>query len=354
MARRKKKRPLTERLAEVPLLALGYVLVSSGRAAGWAFERYRQAPLTNTALLALVLVSAVSAQNALFGQSHRHPAPLFANVSAAHATPKPVIPHTRPKSGPAKVSAQPKPADPAPAAKPTPAEIAASAAEPAGPTGNPDVFEIQRKLEKLALFTGTVDGYYGPETAAAIRKFESLNGLEQTGKLSADMVARIKAAPLSLGAAREASIAAPTPAAPTESPTITVPEAAPNVTASTLPAPTPLSATIGKTAGPAAPKPGVPLAVNEAAAPAASPVKELTGDATPAEIAPVSATDPVVIAKVQRGLASLGFLQGPADGVAGEATAKAIRNFETYFNYKVTGRITPGLLDLLVQNGAAF
>ena len=57
---------------------------------------------------------------------------------------------------------------------------------------------------------------------------------------------------------------------------------------------------------------------------------------------------------VQRGLGSLGFLHGPADGVAGEATAKAIRNFEVYFNYKVTGRISPELLDLLLDNGAAI
>ena len=67
-----------------------------------------------------------------------------------------------------------------------------------------------------------------------------------------------------------------------------------------------------------------------------------------------SVTDPVIVAKVQRGLGSLGFLHGPADGVAGEATAKAIRNFEVYFNYRVTGRISPELLDLLVQNGASI
>jgi peptidoglycan hydrolase-like protein with peptidoglycan-binding domain len=60
----------------------------------------------------------------------------------------------------------------------------------------------------------------------------------------------------------------------------------------------------------------------------------------------------ISVAAIQRGLASLGFLHGIADGVAGEATAKAIRNFEIYFNYDVTGRITPDLVKLLVQNGA--
>ena len=81
----------------------------------------------------------------------------------------------------------------------------------------------------------------------------------------------------------------------------------------------------------------------------------LDTNATPEELAPAfSVTDPVIVAKVQRGLGSLGFLHGPADGVAGEATAKAIRNFEVYFNYNVTGRITPELIDLLVDNGASI
>jgi peptidoglycan hydrolase-like protein with peptidoglycan-binding domain len=67
-----------------------------------------------------------------------------------------------------------------------------------------------------------------------------------------------------------------------------------------------------------------------------------------------SATDPKVVGAIQRGLASLGFLHGEIDGVAGEATAKAIRNFEVYYNYNVTGRITPELVNLLVQNGAVI
>lgn len=341
MARRKKKRPLTDRLAEVPLVALGYALTGSGRLAGWAFERYRQAPLTNSALALLVLVSALGAENALFGQNRNHPAPLFGTAQTALQKPAPVVPRTRPKTlAPAAAAVAPAPA--APEVKPSPAEVASAAAEP-GPTGNPDVFEVQRKLEKLKLFTGTVDGYYGPETAAAIRRFEALNGLPQTGKLGRDMMDRIKAAPLSLGDSREAPVASGDPA-----PAIMVPAAAPKPTSADLPAPKPLSETLPQ------PKPGVPLPVNDNPAPNGTQVPELTGNASPAEVVPVSTTDPVIIAKVQRGLASLGFLQGPADGVAGEATYKAIRNFETYFNYKVTGRITPELLDLLVENGATI
>ena len=68
--------------------------------------------------------------------------------------------------------------------------------------------------------------------------------------------------------------------------------------------------------------------------------------------ATTSSTDQGLVASVQKGLSSLGFLHGEIDGVAGEATAKAIRNFEVYYNYDVTGRISRQLVNLLVQNGA--
>jgi peptidoglycan hydrolase-like protein with peptidoglycan-binding domain len=103
------------------------------------------------------------------------------------------------------------------------------------------------------------------------------------------------------------------------------------------------------------PVPGRPLVVAEPAPEAVAEVPVLDTEAKPEELMPAfSVTDPVIVAHVQRGLGSLGFLHGPADGVAGEATAKAIRNFEVYYNYKVTGRISPELLDLLVQNGASI
>lgn len=105
----------------------------------------------------------------------------------------------------------------------------------------------------------------------------------------------------------------------------------------------------------AEPRVGATLVLPEQQQTVEADVAILDTDAKPEDLMPAfSVTDPVIVAKVQRGLASLGFLHGPADGIAGEATAKAIRNFEVYFNYRVTGRISPELLDLLGQNGAAF
>jgi peptidoglycan hydrolase-like protein with peptidoglycan-binding domain len=95
-----------------------------------------------------------------------------------------------------------------------------------------------------------------------------------------------------------------------------------------------------------------------AAAPvAAEPAPVVVADTAPVVVVDAAApdepmTDRELVAKVQRGLSSLGFLRGEVDGVVGEATAKAIRNFEVYYNYEVTGRVSPALVDLLVAAGA--
>ena len=65
-------------------------------------------------------------------------------------------------------------------------------------------------------------------------------------------------------------------------------------------------------------------------------------------------TDPALITQIQKGLASLGFLADKIDGVPGEGTAKAIRNFQVFYNYKVTGLATHQLLSLLIQHGGTI
>ena len=101
--------------------------------------------------------------------------------------------------------------------------------------------------------------------------------------------------------------------------------------------------------------PAPTIAPAQTAAPA-EPAPVVVAETAPVETKPTIPVDPMtdraLIAKVQRGLTSLGFLRGEIDGVAGEATAKAIRNFEVYYNYQVTGRVSPALVDLLVAAGA--
>ena len=442
-------------LAHLPLQVGGVALAQAGRAALWVIARYMRSPLTNSAIAALVVTTAMAGSNALYGQRHAHPAPLFnpAIESEMSTDIEPVIPKTRPKSfvmnTPAKVQRL----------------VAANASvdTQGSPIGNKEVFEVQRKLERLQLFTGTIDGYYGPQTARALKKFEELRGLKPTGELTREIIEMVLAAPLSTPEAQPvAPVAAPAspveqkPAATVTLPTLksapvetdlpaankvkpqslaeiaqpkplvsdietgsitpvkrtksnTVlgraipksPEAALEMAAdtagdaintiidgvqsmamTTVPEPKPVkqqfaaeakALTTAEAAPPIAlvpksaertevaalpdkPQVGVPLQIEEDAPPQpGEAIAVLDTEATPDQImAPFSVTDPVIVAKVQRGLGSLGFLHGPADGVAGEATAKAIRNFEVYFNYKVTGRISPELLDLLIDNGASI
>lgn len=439
-------------LTHLPLAAGSAVLASAGRAALWALSRYMRAPLTNTAILCMVTLTAMAGSNALYFQAHKHPAPLFAPmVQQAVVAPqvRPVIPAVRQKK---------------PVLAPLPkSETTGSIAAESKPIGNAEVFELQRKLEMMKLFEGTIDGYYGPRTARAIKKFEELSGMKPKGELTTDIVEAILKAPAITPAPAVVALPAPEPLPATdplpkvEMQPVAEPAAAPAplaavmpatiTTVAQLPAPAPLPLevqsapatlpviekqaaavktplgrelpetpqeafnlaietagdaidtiidgvqTVTMTTAPAAKKPvavqqfapdpvaeivtaqaapsaeqpmqmamaapvavpGKPLVVAEPEPEAVAEVPVLDTDAKPEDLMPAfSVTDPVIVSRVQRGLGSLGFLHGPADGVAGEATAKAIRNFEVYYNYKVTGRISPELLDLLVQNGASI
>lgn len=429
-------------LTHLPLAAGGAMLASTGRVALWAFSRYMRAPLTHTGLLVLVGMSAMAGSNALYLQEEMHPSPLFAQMEpVADRTPlvAPVVPAAR----------LPRPQIIAPLQQVQTTGSVTTEAEAV--IGNAEVFELQRKLAMMNLFDGKIDGYYGPQTAGAIRKFEERAGLPTKGELTKEIVEAVRDAKPFAAAPREPAPAAAqlqAPAATPHHPPVTAAPSAALPVINPLPAPTPLPETVQplaalppSTAKQAAPRlyrelpetpqealniavetagdaidtiiegvqtvtmnkpptqpaaqqravsqsanmalpplqssaaPGpqateastrvamvdavrptpAPVALQEAEQAVTAELPELDTDARPEDLMPpFSVTDPTIVSSVQRGLASLGFLHGPADGVAGEATAKAIRNFEVYFNYKVTGRITPELLDLLVRNGASI
>ena len=375
----------------LPFQAGHAVATGVGRTAKWAIALYLRAPLRNTAIAALTTLSAMAGSNALYNQSGHHPAPLFGSFNkAATAEPAPVTPMERPVKLLAK---------PAATVETTGSVNKSVEAIPDKPIGNEDVFEIQRKLTAFKLFDGKVDGLYGPRTARSIRAFEEAVGMKPTGQLTPEIVALIKDTPITaeLGKTEialppqttqsvtaEIKTEAPAlalveePAAlPAPEPLVALEEAAPaETTAEALPALEPTVEAEGITTlemtSPPAAEATPPVALEEA-----TPVAEANGptkrevatiavraslpDAAPATdviTTPIDvtkvATDPKVVGAIQRGLASLGFLHGEIDGVAGEATAKAIRNFEVYYNYNVTGRITPELVNLLVQNGAVI
>ena len=92
------------------------------------------------------------------------------------------------------------------------------------------------------------------------------------------------------------------------------------------------------------------------AAPQAQSVVQTVANTTPPSQprAARPATDGELVADIQRGLASLGFFRGQIDGNPGPETARAIREFENFHRYKITGQVQPDLIDLLRKAGATI
>ncbi len=102
---------------------------------------------------------------------------------------------------PAMTATAPGPAGTVSPAPAPPAPPAAAAPPPeAGPSGPAVLGELDRRrvqlgLQRLGYYAGQVDGAFGPESLAAIRRFQHELGAEMTGRLSVDQAARLLAAP---------------------------------------------------------------------------------------------------------------------------------------------------------------
>lgn len=389
MARRKKTRVMTvEAMSGLPFQAGGAVAAMAGRTAVWAISLYMRQPLRNTAVVALVGLSVMAGSNALYKQAHHHPAPLFGTFEDAGPTDDaapPLLPAERPRKLAQRVSS----------------ETTGSVQQPQhlpGPVGTADVKAMQERLIALGMLKGDADGLFGPMTSRAVRAFEASVGRPSTGQLTPEIVALVRNSQIPQAPAETAVAAAPplpevTPPAVTAriatpagniTARIEAPSVTPGVESRPLPAPSPLlpagsqtPARTGAGSDPAAVRTAaledepagvetVPMtrpntvskrSVQTIAVRAAAPSsaeQDMPDSLPPAAVGEDASTDPDVVAAVQRGLNSLGFLHAPVDGKAGEATAKAIRNFEVYFNYNVTGRVSRQLVKLLEQAGAVI
>ncbi len=394
-------------LSNLSLAAGGAVASSLGRAGAWAFSRYMRAPLASTGLLAMVTMTAMAGSNALYFQTHRHPAPFFGQpqdvpvpVAAPAQAPVPVPAPQERTAVLAPIENQTTGSVPAPAPAPVVQAV------PDQPVGNKEAFDVQKKLFELGLFEGKVDGFYGPMTARAIRAFEERNGMEPSGALTpaiVDAIMRADAAgrvPMAEAPAVAVPAAQPQPqpqpvvqqAAMQPVPQVVVP-AAPQQdrVVARLPELSPVDSavdTVGNAAAEtidsivaavggarstpaqtnAAPIPAVPVMASSAQPmpppvqvaslqpmrpPAPVEAQKPAADQTVAANATVApANNLQMVTQIQRGLASLGFYHGSIDGHPGDATAKAIREFENFHSYKVTGEIKPDLVGLLRDAGA--
>lgn len=382
--------------SRLPLLAGTAVATSLGRVGLWTMSRYMRAPLASTGMLALVTLTALAASNALYFQTARHPAPFFAPAMDVPVSESQIAPEPMPA-----LVRETAVVTPAPVAQETTGSVAAPAAAPVipnAPVGNKDAFAVQKKLTELGLFNGTVDGFYGPMTANAIRAFEQRNGMTPTGAMTPDVIDAIlradaagmvpvaQAAPL----VQQAVVVQPAPQVQAQ------PTPQPDRVVARLPALSPVDQavdTIGNAAAqtidsivaaiddgrttPAAPAvkpiPALPLA-------AVSQQQQMPAPVQVASLEPVAPPQPVtavqsapvpdqtlaarpnvapannvqLVSQIQAGLASLGFYHGSIDGHPGDATARAIREFENFHSYKQTGQVSPDLVGLLRQAGAAI
>lgn len=384
-------------LSNLSLGAGSAVASGVGRAGAWAWARYMRAPLASTGLMALVTMTAMAGSNALYFQTHRHPAPFFGQPQDVP------VAVSAPRIAPVRTgTAEQRTAVLAPIEDETTGSVSAppQATEPVPnqPVGNKDAFDVQKKLFELGLFQGKVDGFYGPMTARAIRAFEERNGLEPSGALTpaivdailrADARGRMPVAetPVRIEPAKQpepvvqqatATEAAPTPTEdrvvaqlPALSPVDHAVDAVGSAAAQTIDSI--VAAVDGGRTPPAhrglAPVPALPMLASsgqpmpepvqvaslETMRPpmiAVTPQKPDQAMTANAKLAP--ANNLTLVTQIQRGLASLGFYRGSIDGHPGDATARAIREFENFHSFKVTGEIKPDLVDLLRDAGATI
>ena len=137
---------------------------------------------------------------------------------------------------------------------------------------------VQERLRQLGAYSGRADGVWGPDSQAALERFQQGRGLQVTGQLNQATASTLGLSPAELVAA------APGPAA---------------AAASAVPA-----------------APAVPATAAEPLSPAA-------------------------VRNIQARLRSLGFYRGSADGVWGPGTQAAIERFQQGRGLQATGQPTP-------------
>jgi peptidoglycan hydrolase-like protein with peptidoglycan-binding domain len=85
------------------------------------------------------------------------------------------------------------------------------------------VQQVQTSLQQQGLYSGTVDGIWGPVTQTAVQRYQRANGLSVNGQIDSPTLASLNLAndgTLPAGAAPPQQVAAPLPAPPTATPPV--------------------------------------------------------------------------------------------------------------------------------------
>src|SRR4051812_34045096 len=83
----------------------------------------------------------------------------------------------------------------APAAAPSATGSPAAGPSYVQPQPSAAVRDAQQRLTALGFYTGTIDGFWGPETQAAVERFQRSRGLQVTGDVDQATATALQAAP---------------------------------------------------------------------------------------------------------------------------------------------------------------
>ncbi len=247
--------------------------------AGLVVDGIQDNPSIAAGVCAFAVAFSLVAGNALYGQNGGHPVPLFATRDAMTTKSVPVSKaraQQKQESGSAKTEISKVPV---PVSRPKAAETSEAAM----------VRQMQAGLHDLGVYTGEIDGKFGPKTREAVMRFERELGIEPTGLVTADLVRQLP------GKAQA--------------------EASPQQRAA---------------------REDVPEITNTVAR--AKDTQTLEAQpASQATIEIVDSRDAAVVARVQIGLMNAGALDIVPDGTLNEATISAIRLFQDRYGLVVDG-----------------
>jgi peptidoglycan hydrolase-like protein with peptidoglycan-binding domain len=190
----------------------------------------------------------------------------------------------------------------------TTADNQQSSPQAAPAQASPLVAEIQQELARRGLYEGKADGVPGPRTTAAILFFEETVGMEQTGEASTRVLSALK-----IDGATVSAI-------PKERPSEAINDTGVSID--------PVAAAIRN-------------AANVNATPKAQPISAVSKPVT---------ND--MVAKIQQGLVNIAYADVTVDGLAGQQTRNAIRNFEKHYRLPETGEPNEAVLKKLKSIGA--
>lgn len=83
------------------------------------------------------------------------------------------------------------------------------------PVAPPGVQSVQDRLRRSGAYTGAVDGVWGPDSVAALQRFQSSHQLQVTGQLNQATVTALGLDPESLLGTQQAAVPPPVPPAET-------------------------------------------------------------------------------------------------------------------------------------------